>query len=190
MQCRCLHTGPPPGRVVGVLVGGGWACQWAEWEAMHSLTLVCIHSAGGWSLLLTASRTVPPSLNSWGAEHKENPPTVSTPGSDTSSHCPALKETAGLETFNSNPFTVGESWFTPTTVAGDATYERKANIHLGRAEHWLQIRRTASLKKVKATRLRSLRARRPQDMAAASRPSRHTRASSQQQQPAASHRPL
>ena len=87
-------------------------------------TLVCIHSAGRWSLLLTASRTTLPSLSSWGAEHNENPPTTSTPGIDTSNHCPAWKETAGLETFNSNHFTVGESCFTPTTVACDVTYVR------------------------------------------------------------------
>lgn len=102
--------------------GGGVGCY------TYTSTMVCIHCAGGWSLLLTASRTVPPSLSSWGAEHNENPPTTSTPGSDTSNHCPALKETVGLETFNSNPFTVGESCLIPTTVACDVTYRKQRNI--------------------------------------------------------------
>ena len=138
-------------------------------------TLVCIHSAGGWSLLLTASRTTPPSLSSWGAEHNENPPTTSTPGIDTSNHCPGWKETAGLETFNSNHFTVGESCFTPTTVACDVTYVRTYNgeetssYRLGHAEHRLHIRRKESLEDVETTRLGSLRVRRSQQMAAASR---------------------
>ena len=111
----------------------GGARGWGE-SYTYTSTVVCIHCAGGWSLLLTASRTVPPSLSSWGAEHNEKPPTTSTPGSDTSNHCPALKETVGLETFNSNPFTVGESCFTPTTVACDVTY-RKQTTHssIGRA---------------------------------------------------------
>ena len=110
-------------RVVGHASGCGSGCGSGR-QYTVICTLVCIHSAGGWSLLLTASRTTPPSLSSWGAEHNENPPTTSTPGIDTSNHCPAWKETAGLETFNSNHFTVGESCFTPTTVACDVTYVR------------------------------------------------------------------
>ena len=110
-------------RVVGHASGCGSGCGSGR-QYTVVCTLVCIHSAGGWSLLLTASRTTPPSLSSWGAEHNENPPTTSTPGIDTSNHCPAWKETAGLETFNSNHLTVGESCFTPTTVACDVTYVR------------------------------------------------------------------
>ena len=128
LRTLCRHSQQPPwGRVVGGARGWGGSYTYTS-------TVVCIHCAGGWSLLLTASRTVPPSLSSWGAEHNEKPPTTSTPGSDTSNHCPALKETVGLETFNSNPFTVGESCFTPTTVACDVTY-RKQTTHssIGRA---------------------------------------------------------
>lgn len=128
-------------KVVGRVSGCGSGRQYTV-LCMYVCTLVCIHSAGGWSLLLTASRTTPPSLSSWGAEHKENPPTTSTPGIDTSNHCPAWKETAGLETFNSNHFTVGESCFTPTTVACDVTYVR-TYVRTGKSKQLLTRSRRA-----------------------------------------------
>ena len=167
LRTLCRHSQQPPWERV---VGGarGWGGSYT-----YTSTVVCIHCAGGWSLLLTASRTVPPSLSSWGAEHNEKPPTTSTPGSDTSNHCPALKETVGLETFNSNPFTVGESCFTPTTVACDVTYVQKANntfVDWSRA----QCTGRSSLGGVGAAHLGSVRVRRPHQVAAASRPSRHT----------------